>query len=545
MLSVSKIRVVIAIRVSSKDQVEDGYGHDAQVRRLPEIVEEMGWILSRRPDGSPAIYDEGYASTTPQDGKETSLDHRPVMQALLAELAYTKPDVLLCRELDRLYRDNFEHALMIKRLTAGDVGEIAEAPTLTTVRMIRLDDAQSLMVAGISANVASYQKADLKIKLMVGRHERARQGKPNGGHAPYGYHRPRRKEPLAIHDGEAATYRLMASLVTEQKPAWGPAKIAHELVKRGIPNRSGKPEWTATTVRRILLSKAQCGYMRRRFTGSAHDEEWVLAAEQTPIISERDWDELQAVLKARTRTSGHNQRRHVLAGLMRCAACGKTLKANPDRRLDKDGKRYINYSCRVYNSGCTAGYSISERKALRELADWVNARLAATDAEGWEDDFSAATTDVGLLEERVSALAAQLTKATRHEERSYALFVEAEDIDEARAKQEYERRRDTVLSLTAELEQAQRAYGSAQTSTTDDAVSLDELREVLAGWEDFPDTEKRTALEVVVDRAVLGPASDTPRLTIIPAGGSALASGDSAAADAATADGAQASSPPT
>lgn len=229
------------------------------------------------------------------------------------------------------------------------------------------------------------------------------------------------------------------------------------------------------------------------------------------------------MLGARRRESGHSQRKHILTGLLRCAACGKTLKAHPDRRKDANGRRYINYSCRVYNSGCTAGYSISETRALRELSAWVNARLAATDAEGWHDDFTTGPADVGLLEERIAALSTQLDKATRLEERAYALYVEADELDETRARAEYERRRDAVRTLRTELERSEADYGSAQTSGGAEQLSLHELREVLRDWENFPPNEKRTALGVVIDRAILGPRDANPRLTIVPAGAAAEA----------------------
>jgi DNA invertase Pin-like site-specific DNA recombinase len=145
----SRPSVIIAIRVSSREQMEEGYGYDAQVRRLPQLVEEQGWALARRPDGSPGIYDEGFASTTPEDASQTSLDHRPVMQALLGELSYTKPTYLLCRQLDRLYRDSYEHALMMKLLVAQGVTAIVEAPSLTTVSVRDLSDPQIKLATDI------------------------------------------------------------------------------------------------------------------------------------------------------------------------------------------------------------------------------------------------------------------------------------------------------------------------------------------------------------------------------------------------------------
>src|SRR5271154_2680670 len=95
-------RVIISVRVSSKEQQEQGFGHANQVRRLPELAKEQGWEIAKRPDGTPGIYDEGFASTTAAEGDDLSLESRPVMQALLGELPVVQPTYLVCREIDRI-----------------------------------------------------------------------------------------------------------------------------------------------------------------------------------------------------------------------------------------------------------------------------------------------------------------------------------------------------------------------------------------------------------------------------------------------------------
>lgn len=513
-----KPRVVIAIRVSSEAQVKEGYGHAAQAESLPKLVEAAGMVLAKRPDGKPAIYDEGFASTTARDEHDTSLDHRPVFQQLLAELEYTTPDYLVCRQLDRLRRDVYEHEYIVKKLRAAGVRGFGEARTLRELTFRDIADERDAALATIEAVFSGLQKTDTKVKLISGRRHRAFTEKlPNGGKAPYGYTRQGKREPFRLDEAEAETYRVMVQLVLDYE--WGPARIAHELVKRGVPTRNANSAWTATTVRRILASKAPCGYMRVRFAEDGQGFKWVPAAGQPKIVDEETWQQMRGILDRRKGETGVNQRRHVLAGLLRCGACGKTLKAHPDRRKDKDGNRYINYSCRVYNSGCTAGYSISERKALRELSGWVDGFLAATDAEGWRDDL--ATTqpaDVGLLEERVAALAHALSKAKRASDKAYAAWVEAEEPHEAQAEAERDRRRGEVVRIEVELADAQERYGSLLTSATG-GVSLDELRELLNGWREFPADEKREALGIIIDHAVLGPRGTGTRLTVVPSAG--------------------------
>src|SRR5690349_6786161 len=90
------VRVIIAIRVSSDDQLQRGFGHRSQLRRLPELVAAQGWKIARRPSGEPGLYDEGAASTSADDGSDDGLGliARPVLAEMIAELAVVRPKYL-------------------------------------------------------------------------------------------------------------------------------------------------------------------------------------------------------------------------------------------------------------------------------------------------------------------------------------------------------------------------------------------------------------------------------------------------------------------
>jgi DNA invertase Pin-like site-specific DNA recombinase len=502
------IRAIIAVRVSSERQMTEGFGHVAQLEALPRLVRDRGWQIARRPDGSEAIYDEGFASTTPQAENLLSIDHRPVMQALLAELPETRPDYVVCCRIDRIARDEYEHSVVVNHLVRCGVRGFAEAPELSDLRLNDLSDPQQRAFSSITAAIAALEKATMKTRLRSGSRVRTERDRlPNGGHPPYGYARQGKRDPLAINEAEADTYRLMVQLVLDN--GWGAAKIAHELIKRGIPTRSGTPTWGAATVRRILLNKSQAGYMRVK-------DGWLLAAGQEAIISEADWRRMQGVLDSRPKEHGTNQRRRALAGLLRCGVCNKTLKAQRNSKVLGGTKRtYLNYTCKIYNSGCVGGYSISEKRALAELGDWVDARLAATD---WRDDLSASRPDLGTIEARISALSQQATQAQRKMEKAYSAYIDADDTDTDLAHEEYLRRKKTTEDLRAELDQAQAHYGAAQTAAASvERPSLEELRAILEDWQSFPDNEKRMTLEVVIEKAIVGPPGKGPRLTIVPA----------------------------
>lgn len=498
-------RVVIAVRVSSKEQQEQGFGHANQLRRLPQLVEENGWQLARRPNGASAIYDEGFASTTAAPGTDLSLESRPVMQALLSELGHIQPSYLVCRALDRLHRSSLEWELMHHRLVEAGVQAVVQFPALQGAPIVtRLAETQDQAFASIQAVFAQLQKADQKQKLMAGRRERAAQGLPNGGHPPYGYRRAERGAPLCVDEGEAETYRKLIEWALQ---GHGPARMANGLNRQRVPTRRARSGWTASTVRRILANEAQTGMIRTRFAGR---NAWQHAKDQPALIPREQWEAVQVILRARERKSGSNQKRHVLAGLLRCSACGATLKARVNRPL-RNGKRYEywHYSCKVYNSGCSEGYTISERRALSELAEQVNARLHSTSP--WVEPV--VSTSMDDVEERISELISRLSDAERRVRRAHAAWVDADEEMSAIALDELHKRRETARRLHAELDSARQHYAAAMNQPAEQ-IDTDRLRDLLMRWEDFPDNDKRAVLETVIDCAVLMPKGRKQRLEI-------------------------------
>jgi site-specific DNA recombinase len=511
-VAMAKPRVIISVRVSSEAQQAQGFGHANQLRRLPELVAEQGWEVAKRPDGTPGIYDEGFASTTAAAGEELSLESRPVMQALLGELSHVQPTYLVCRELDRIHRSTLEWELLQHSLVRAGVEGIVQFPSLDGAPLItHLSESKDQAFASILAAFAQLQKADMKTKLMAGRHERAAQGLPNGGFAPYGYERVEKGAPFAVNQTEAETYRRMIDWTTE---GHGSAWIARELNRLKVPTRSGKSKWTAPTVRHIVASQAPLGMIRVRRNRA---DSWAPAKDQPPIITRELWEEAQAALAPRRRPGGGgtNRRKHALAGLLRCSACGKTLRARvhrPTRLIRSTGERkryeYWFYTCKLIDSGCPEGCAISERRALKELAAHIDDYLSSTK---WVQ--AAPANNMDEVEQRISQLEADLADARRKVQRAHTAYVDAEDDMASIALEELHRRRAHIKSIESELGKERQGYAQAMTAPSDQ-VDLAELRSLLASWDTFDDNDKRVLIETMIDHAVVRPPGRKDRLEI-------------------------------
>ena len=504
-IRMAKPRVIISVRVSTKEQQEKGFGWDNQMRRLPELVAEQGWEIAKRPDGSPGIYDEGFASTTAAAGDDLSLESRPVMQALLAELAIVAPTFLVCREVDRLHRDTLEWELLQHQLVRAGVEAVVQWPRLEGAPMIvGLSESKDRAFASIQAVFASLQKADMKAKLGAGRRERGAQGLPNGGQVPYGYQRGEPKGPFVVCEADVAVYDQMIGWAIE---GVGAVAIANRLSSLGVPTFKGNGRWQATTVRHILSSQAPLGMVRVRQDGASV---WVAAAGQPAIITRERWEQAQAVIDTRKRYQD-GRRRHALAGLLRCSACGKRLLAETQTYKPKSGevRRHRYYSCRRNSPDCPSRYAIAESVALKELAVHINVLLQST--TGWVQ--SPADDDIGEVEGRIGELESELENAREKVKRAHTAYVDAPDDMASIALEELHRRRATLKRLETELGKARKGYAQAMTGPAGD-VDMQALRNVLEGWEEFPDDEKRIVLETIVEEALVLPKGRGNRLDV-------------------------------
>jgi DNA invertase Pin-like site-specific DNA recombinase len=505
-VEVAKPRVIISVRVSTKEQQEQGFGWDNQMRRLPELVAEQGWEIAKRPDGTPGIYDEGFASTTAAAGDDLSLESRPVMQALLAELAIVQPTYLVCREVDRLHRDTLEWELLQHQLVRAGVEAIVQWPRLEGAPMIaRLSESKDRAFASMQAVFASLTKSEMKTKLGNGRRERAAQGLPNGGQVPYGYRRGEPKGAFVVCEADAAVYDVMVGWAIE---GLGYKSIATRLNRQGVATRSGGRRWFPTTVRGILESQAQLGMVRVQRNGVAT---WIPAKDQPAIISRERWEQAQAVIGSRKKYQD-GRRRHVLAGLLKCSACGGTLKCKRKKITNKKGvvSRFPYYTCTAYSGECTGGYTITERVALGEIAEQINERLEST------TDWTAPVSDDGIgdVEQRIGELEADEADAQRKVKRAHTAWVDADEMMAGIALEELHARQQTLKTIQTELATARQEYAQAMTAPSLQ-IDIEKLRTVLESWETLPDdNDRRTVLEAVIDHALVLPSGRERRLEI-------------------------------
>ncbi len=163
-----KQKCYIYTRVSTSMQV-DGYSLDAQKDKLHKYADYQDMIIAGE------YSDEG------KSGK--SVEGRPQFQQMLSDIESGKDNVdyVLVFKLSRFGRNAADVLSSLQRMQDFGVNLICVEDGIDSSK-----EAGKLMISVLSA-VAEIERENILVQTMEGRRQKAREGKWNGGFAPYGY----------------------------------------------------------------------------------------------------------------------------------------------------------------------------------------------------------------------------------------------------------------------------------------------------------------------------------------------------------------------
>ena len=352
-----------------------------------------------------------------------TIDHRPDMRALLADLAkgrISKPlDVdgnavppgatlvgILCADWNRLSRDqDLVDSLVIKK-TCKDAGALVVTPTKTYDFERDSDDLLAHFEAIFAAN---QNKARSRVTTRA-QYGIAAEGEWPGGQIPYGYrlnrNRPHRdgrlRGRLEIDSEEAEVVRLCFELyahgVVGEDGRWHPLSqkgVAAELNRRGYRFREreyrdpaerlrkgrspggGRRAWGPMDVMRVVKSRRYVGYTgwgQHQTSRHARDLGPAEAFDEAKrIVGMGLFLRAQAVREERRRQPARlGCPTRPLQGLLRCPHCQSRTVSNNQSARGGSRERVVVYQCLAFrhygaspDGGCPeGGYSVCQHLAL-------------------------------------------------------------------------------------------------------------------------------------------------------------------------------------
>ena len=246
------------------------------------------------------------------------------------------------------------------------------------------EDAGKLMISVLSA-VGEIERENIRVQTMEGRMQKAREGKWNGGFAPYGYSLIDGK--LEVNEEEAVAIRMIFDqYVNTDLGANGIAKYLENHGIHKIARQNGKnPLFDAALIRRIIQNPVYSGkisYGRRR-TEKVHgtrneyrqvkkDDYLLVDGLHEALVSEEVWEQAQVKVAAQAKkyekvNRDKREKIHLLSGILKCPVCGAGMYGNKSIKKRKDGSNYKDfyyYGCKHRNM--TRGHKCDYKKQVHE-----------------------------------------------------------------------------------------------------------------------------------------------------------------------------------
>src|SRR3954452_916930 len=350
------MKVAIYVRVSTNRQTQ-AQTIDQQLERLRRHLESRGESLA-----ADHIFRD--------DGLSGANLNRPGLDRLRDRVKGGALDRVLLTSPDRLARNYVHQMVLIEEWErCGCKVEFLDRPMS--------QDPHDQLLLQIRGAVAEYERV-----LIAERMRRGRQMKLKAGALlpwtvpPYGYRsapdHPRDPSGVQIEPAEGAIVReLFARYLQEHATLFS---LAKHLLQLGLPSPRGNAHWSAASIRGLLINPVYTGKLyigrsrsrpariRRSAThplgNPAHGQDrtpaeaWSLIGTVPALVSEEDFERVQAKLALNQRQATRNNKTHsyLLRALVSCGACQSACIS----RTTNGGRSY--YACRCLAQPLYSGH---------------------------------------------------------------------------------------------------------------------------------------------------------------------------------------------
>ena len=347
-MAAEKTKVYTYTRVSTAMQI-DGYSLDAQKARMKAYADFNDYQIV------------GEYEDAGKSGK--SIEGRASFCRMMEDIKSGKDGVayVLVFKLSRFGRNAADVLSTLQVMQDFGVNLICVEDGIDSSK-----DAGKLMISVLSA-VAEIERENIRVQTMEGRIQKAREGRWNGGFAPYGYRLV--DGVLQINEDEAPAIRtIFKQYVNTDTGANGLSKYLETHGFQKLARQNGtSPLFSATLIRAILKNPVYCGkiaFGRRKLEkihGTRNEyhqvpqENYLLVdGLHEGIVSEELWNAAQVKLLAQSKryepvNRSKAEQAHLLSALVKCPICGAGMYSNKCTKRKKDGtpyKSFSYYSCK-------------------------------------------------------------------------------------------------------------------------------------------------------------------------------------------------------
>ena len=317
-----------------------------------------------------------------------SIYHRPEMLRMMALMEERRPKGVLVVDMDRLGRGDMQE----QGLILGTFRRLG-VKIITPRKIYDLNDEFDEEYSEFEAFMARKELKIITRRLQRGRVLSVEAGNYIATRPPYGYdiiELPDGSRTLKPHPEQAEIVRQIFRWYTHPDPKEqaGSSKIATKLNQLKVPSYTGRP-WNPASVLTILKNAVYSGRIqwkkkeqkksrspgKKRDTRMRDRSEWIdVPGKHEPLIDEQTFRIAQERLHGKYHApyqldeKGQPRIATALAGLVKCAKCGKTMVYRPYTSQPPH--------LRCNTPGCTTRstqYKLVEQRVVESLEQWLSA----------------------------------------------------------------------------------------------------------------------------------------------------------------------------
>ena len=503
----------IYTRVSTAMQV-DGYSLEAQKERLIKFAEFQDMEVVRE------YCDAG------KSGK--SITGRPEFQRMLQDVSEERDGVafILVFKLSRFGRNAADVLNSLQFIQDYGVNLICVEDGIDSSK-----DSGKLTITVLSA-VAEIERENILVQTMEGRKQKAREGKWNGGQAPFGYDLDSKNSTLVVNEEEAEIVRIIYDKFVHTD--MGADAICNYLNQRGYTKKKVRGHelnyFARGLIMKILDNPVYTGKNITEKVKGTRDEyrrvktdDYLLAdGLHEAIVDEETWE---AARKKRKRTGvkwnkTHSlEHEHILSGLLKCPVCGAGMAGTVRRRKNKKSGEYKDdfyYRCQHRRKideehFCDFKPSLNQNKINAEVEWFIRGMIADERFHEYIGERLQEKVDVSNLEEERDQLKGQLQQVVGAKNKLLVMLdtLDAGDKHYARKFQDMQDRLDNLYDRISGFEneiadveeKIKAAYGRQ--------ISEKQLYQILQKFDilyaEMTDIEKKEFMQLFIDAIELYP----------------------------------------
>ena len=503
-------RCYIYTRVSTSMQV-DGYSLDAQKDKLKKYAEFQGMVVAGE------YSDEG------KSGK--NIEGRPQFMQMLKDIeaGKDKVDFVLVFKLSRFGRNAADVLSSLQHMQDFGVNLICVEDGIDSSK-----DSGKLMISVLSA-VAEIERENILVQTMEGRRQKAREGKWNGGFAPYGY--KLENGELLIAEDEAEVIRIIYDKFVNT--TMGASAIATYLNEHGYIKKKRQNNtldmFSAHFIKLVLDNPIYCGklaYGRRKNEKIAgtRNEYHIVKQDEYPvydgvheaIVPEEVWQLAQRKRQAtgvKSEKIYNLEHENILSGILRCPVCGAAMYGNVNRKKKGDGTHYRDYyyySCkhRTTINGHRCGYRKQWKQekidgaveeVIRKLVQNPKFEQAIRQKIGARIDTDELETELEQLRKKLRQLNGAKSKLGQQ--------MDSLDISDKYYDRKYQDMEERLYKLYEEIDSVETQIEEVETriiNVRQQKISGDNIYQFLLYfdklYDKFSDAEKKEFLNSFIER---------------------------------------------